>query len=231
MGIESERSFRHDDQHALGTAVLDLIQSRRSLREDFIDKPVPPEVIDEIVQSGIRAPSSKNAQPWRVHVLGRGARLANIADMVQFAKHAESYVPVDPTTGLSRGWESTVAESAQVLREVSVGLFVENRGSFSGGRQSLIGANALTGNGLEGYSFEMIGLGAMVENMWLAAHIRGLGGVFMGDVLVAEAEIQAELGFNGDLVGVLALGYTTQQPHKKILKADTVVYHNPDVDG
>ncbi|MBI1857065.1 nitroreductase family protein [Candidatus Saccharibacteria bacterium] len=229
MSIETERLLpRHDNPHQLGRAVLDLIQSRRSLREGFIDKPIPTEVIDEIIQSGLRAPSSKNAQPWRVHVLERGERLAGIADTVQFAKNARDYAPIDPATGQLRQWESTVAESAQVLRAVGVGLFVENRGAFSGGRQSVANANnSVRGNGIVGYSFEMIGLGAMVENMWLSAHAQGLGGVFMGDVLVAEEEIQAELAFSGDLVGVLALGYTDLQPFEKALKADTVVYHDP----
>ncbi len=84
---------------------------------------------------------------------------------------------------------------------------------------------------LTGYGFEMIGLGAMMQNMWLAARAQGLEGVFMGDVLVAEAAIQSRLGFRGDLVGVLALGYAFQQPpHPKEIKGE-VVYHPEKTEG
>jgi len=214
--------------HAIGRAVLDVIQSRRSLREEFTDEYVPTEAIDEVILSGATAPSSKNAQPWRLHVLERGQALNEIANAVQFAKEIDKFVPEDPATGLPREWGSTVAESAQVLREVGVGIFIENTGEFSNGRNSLLNSRCeATGSGLIGYGLEMIGLGAMIENMWLSAHALGLGGVFMGDILVAEEEIKQRLRFSGDLVGVLALGYTAMQPRPKILKPDSVVYHQP----
>lgn len=210
----------------VGKLVLDVIQTRRSIREGFIDKPVPNDVISAIIQSGLTAPSSKNAQPWRIHVVHRGEVLDEIADCVQEAKDAGRYTPIDPSTGKARQWASTVSESAQVIREVGVGLFVENVGPFSGGRRNVTGADeAFRSSAIAGYSFEMVGLGAMVQNMWLSAHAQGLGGVFMGDVGVAESEIQARLGFSGDLVGVLALGYTEQLPYDKQLRSDTVVFH------
>lgn len=216
----------------VGRLVLDVIQSRRSIREGFVDVPVPNDVITEIIRSGLTAPSSKNAQPWRIHVVHRGDVLDEIADHVQSAKDINRYTPIDPVTGLPRQWSSTVAESAQVLREVGVGLFVENIGAFSGGRQNVANAQeAFRNSAIAGYSFEMVGLGAMVQNMWLSAHAQGLGGVFMGDVGVAETSIQRQLGFTGDLVGVLALGYTDQPPYDKQLRADTVVFHTTGEEG
>jgi nitroreductase len=199
------------------------------VREGFTDEPIPEYVLGEVMRSGLTAPSSKNSQPWRIHVLERGKRLTGIADTVEFAKNGQEYAPIDPSSGLPRQWPSTVNESAQVLREVGVGLFIENEGPFSNGRRSVKEADDnIRENALAGYSFELIGLGAMVQNMWLSAHAQGLGGVFMGDILVAEEEIRIELGFKGDLVGVLALGYTVQEPYPKTLKADTVVYHAAD---
>jgi nitroreductase len=217
----------------VGKLVLDVIQTRRSIREGFIDQPITSDVVASIIQSGLTAPSSKNAQPWRIHVVHRSELLDSIASDVQNAKDAENYVPIDPTTGEKRQWSSTVAESARVLNEIGVGLFVENYGAFSGGRHNVV-ANSnpdLRRNAVTGYGLEVIGLGAMVQNMWLSAHAQGLGGVFMGDVGVAEKEIQERLGFSGDLVGVLALGYTEQLPYDKRLRADTVVFHNNGEEG
>ena len=46
----------------------ELVHTRRSVR-GYSDTPVPREVIDEIIQVALGAPSSMNTQPWHVHVL------------------------------------------------------------------------------------------------------------------------------------------------------------------
>lgn len=208
--------------------VISAICARRSAREGFTGQTVAAEVIDDIVRCGLSAPSSKNAQPWRIHVVSNRSILASLADSVQHAKDADCYVPIDPLTGRRRQeWQSTVAESAEVLRRVALALFVENRGAFSRGRRSVALADAGSReSAVLGYSLEMIGLGASIENMWLAAHAHGLSGVFMGDVLIAEDVIRATLEMEGDLTGVLALGYSTAgAPFEKRLADGLVVHH------
>ena len=44
------------------------MQGRRSIR-GFLDKPVPKELLEEIIALANRAPSSMNTQPWHLHVL------------------------------------------------------------------------------------------------------------------------------------------------------------------
>jgi Nitroreductase family len=80
---------------------------------------------------------------------------------------------------------------------------------FSNGRAGLISATrpALAGS-LVGFGLEMIGIGAAIENIWLAAEALGVRVAFMGDVVIAEDDIRATLGIAGDLVGVLALGFS-----------------------
>ena len=46
----------------------EAMQSRRSIR-GFQKKPVPRDVIEEIIALANRAPSSMNTQPWHLHVL------------------------------------------------------------------------------------------------------------------------------------------------------------------
>lgn len=46
----------------------DVVLSRGSVR-GFRKKPVPREVVDEVLELAKRAPSSMNSQPWHVHVL------------------------------------------------------------------------------------------------------------------------------------------------------------------
>ena len=44
--------------------MISAIYDRRSIRK-FLDKPISQEDIMDIIQSGAKAPSSKNRQPWR----------------------------------------------------------------------------------------------------------------------------------------------------------------------
>ena len=45
-----------------------VMQERRSIR-GFLDKPVPQELLEEVIALANRAPSSMNTQPWHLHVL------------------------------------------------------------------------------------------------------------------------------------------------------------------
>lgn len=196
------------------STVIQTILGRRSVRDGYISKSIPHDVIDRIVQCGLAAPSSKNAQPWRLHVVTDRTLLNRIADLVAGSAEREDYVPFDPETGRPRKeWTSTVLESANILRQVPTAIFIENRGVFSRGRTCLIQADrkALAAS-IVGYTFEILGIGTSLQNLWLAAIAEGLSAVFMGDVLIAETDIKTVLGFEEDLIGVLALGYAKPRP-------------------
>jgi nitroreductase len=206
--------------------MIEGILARRSIRSGFEPRTVPSQLVERIVSCALVAPSSKNAQPWRIHAVSSPALLAEFANAVAHAKGAESYVPLDPATGRSHGWRSTVVESAELLRQVPLGLFVENTGRFSRGRRTVAATSgSVLESALQAYGFELMGLGAAVQNMWLAAEASGLRGVFMGDVVIAEEAIGKRLRFDGDLVGVLALGYTSGEPTPKQLLSNRVVLH------
>ena len=49
--------------------VVDTILRRHSVREGFSRAPIPIEVLEDIIRCGLAAPSSKNARPWRFHVV------------------------------------------------------------------------------------------------------------------------------------------------------------------
>lgn len=189
--------------------VTEAILRRRSVRAGFSATPVAADVLEDIVRCGLAAPSSKNARPSRFHVVTDEGLLAELARAVEESQDIDTYVPFDPTTGQPwPDWASTVSESAAVLRSARVAIFVENSGAFSRGRHALVTAapEALAAS-ITGYMLEIIGVGAAIQNMWIAAVAHGLSGVFMGDVLIAESLIKERLGIDCDLAGVLILGY------------------------
>lgn len=82
-----------------------LVQSRRSVR-GFRNEPVPRAVIEAIIDSAKRAPSSMNTQPWHVHVLTGGPleqlRRRNMEEMVGGAKVKRDIVSHGEYQGVHR---------------------------------------------------------------------------------------------------------------------------------
>lgn len=52
----------------MSSPVLSAIRERRSIR-NFTGQPVAPEMLREIIQAGIQAPSGLNNQPWRFVII------------------------------------------------------------------------------------------------------------------------------------------------------------------
>jgi nitroreductase len=56
------------DIHLKAVSVSDAMFTRHSVRE-FTDKPVSQEVLEKIFGTALRAPSWKNSQPWKLHIV------------------------------------------------------------------------------------------------------------------------------------------------------------------
>jgi nitroreductase len=88
---------------------LDAIRSRRNVRR-YSAEPLPPDHLDQILDAGRRAPSSRNWQPWDFVVVTDRDRLVKLAGVWQHAGHvAESaatiaLVAAEPSDELHRDW-------------------------------------------------------------------------------------------------------------------------------
>ena len=206
-------------------AVLEAIKTRRSIRK-FREIPIPEELLKKVIDCGLRAPSSKNSQPWRFHVVRDKEMREKVADILLSNPQAKEDGPIDPKTGkLNPNFTPTVVESADVLKSAPVAIFIENHSPLVGGKKEVIGSPYVN-DAIFGLQFDLLGIGASVENMLLAAHSQGLGGVFMGDIVLEEDNIKKLFQMQGDLVGVVALGYPDQKDSwDKPLEKNRVVYH------
>lgn len=78
----------------------DAIRSRRNVRE-FADRPIGDEDLNQILEAGRRAPSSRNAQPWDFVVVTDRAQLTELAGVWRGGGHiahsAATIVIVLPT--------------------------------------------------------------------------------------------------------------------------------------
>lgn len=68
--------------------VLDAIFNRRSVR-DYLEKPVPGELIKKIIEAGVWAPSGLNNQPWRFAVVQDKNTKSQIAQPTRYRAIAE----------------------------------------------------------------------------------------------------------------------------------------------
>jgi nitroreductase len=87
----------------------DAIRSRRNVRR-YSAEPVPPDHLDQILDAGRRAPSSRNWQPWDFVVVTDRDRLTELARVWEYAGHvAESAATIallaaEPADQLHRDW-------------------------------------------------------------------------------------------------------------------------------
>lgn len=206
-------------------AVLETIMTRRSIRK-FKEAPVPDKLLEKVIECGLRAPSAKNSQPWRFHVVRDRETREKVAEFLLNNPDAREDGPIDPKTGKPNpNFTPTVVESANIVKSAPVAIFIENHSPVMGGRKGVIQSPHVD-EAIFGLQFELMGIGASVENMLLAAHSQGLGGVFMGDIVLEEDNIKKLLQMQGDLVGVVALGYPDQKElWDKPLEKNRVVYH------
>jgi nitroreductase len=71
---------------------LEAIHTRRSIRK-YQDRPVPRQVIDQLLAAAMQAPSARNQQPWEFVVVDDPAILAEVPNIVPNAGMA-SHAPV-----------------------------------------------------------------------------------------------------------------------------------------
>jgi nitroreductase len=66
---------------------IEAIRTRRSIRR-YLDKPVPEELVQKLLASGMQAPSARNQQPWQFVVIDDRAVLAKIPEIMPNAAMA-----------------------------------------------------------------------------------------------------------------------------------------------
>jgi nitroreductase len=171
---------------------MEAISSRRSIRR-FTDAPVPRALIGRVLDAAVLAPSAKNAQTWRFVVLQGAARLKLARLMAEGADWCESR---GTKTGSCRS-------SARVVEQAPATVVVFNAECEH-----------------EGVIFdhphynapEIQSIGAMIQNMLLAAEDLGLGTLWICDVLFAYPLIRDWLGRRDELVAAVSLGWADESP-------------------
>lgn len=168
---------------------LEAIAGRRSIRK-FKDRPVPRELIEQILAAAVLAPSGKNMQPWRFVVVEGEKRTEMVAILRDGIRKAKE-LGRDPG---SSEWSANVMEHAPVT------VFAFNSESTDdepGGAMDVVHVQSI---------------GGAIQTMLLAAHDLGLGTLWICDVFYAYNELRAWLGRTDQMIAAVSIGYADEAP-------------------
>lgn len=160
----------------------ECIRGRRSIRQ-FTAKPVPHDVLENIVETASYAPSWKHTQITR-YIAVEGALKDKIAD--------------ECTSAYAKNGE--IIKNAPLLIAVT---FIKNRSGFE--------RDGSFSTPKEG-GWQMFDAGIATEAFCLAAYEQGLGTVILGIFDEAKAASLLEVPEDRELVALIPVGYPAEEP-------------------
>lgn len=181
--------------------MLETIFNRRSIRK-YQETAVSKELIEQIIQAGIAAPSAKNRQPWKFVVVSGMAKEEMIA---AFERGMEREKGADALMPNFRQYISSARHTLSIMRKAPVTIFVMNTLALDL-QQPLTSEERI---------YELCNaqsIGAALENMTLAATELGLGSLWICDTYFAQQELMEFLNTDGDLIAAMTIGYADQSP-------------------
>ncbi|HIR93194.1 MAG TPA: nitroreductase [Candidatus Egerieimonas intestinavium] len=184
--------------------MISAIYDRRSIRK-FTDKPIAKQDITDIIQSGIKAPSSKNRQPWKYIVVQGNAKEEMLKVFRRGIEREENSSALLPQ---SRQHIAAAKYTVDIMAEAPTIVFVVNS----------LGKSILEELTPEERVYEICNIqsvSASIQNMLLAATEKGIGSLWICDIYFAYAELCQWLGDDGQLIAAIAFGYPNEFPKER----------------
>ena len=180
--------------------MLEAIYKRRSIRH-FLQKPIPQEDLNQILEAGMWAPSAKNRQPWKFIVVKGESKKTALALMEKGIERSEK------GEGVLAGAPELFTNARftlQCMKQAPVLVFIVN----PQGRP-------LTDNWTAAEKIHELSdvqaIGAAAENMALQATSMGIGSLWIGNIFFAYDELHDWLG-EGEMVMAMSFGYPNHNP-------------------
>lgn len=189
--------------------MISAINNRRSIRR-FLQTPIAKEDIMDIIQSGTKAPSAKNRQPWKYIIVQEKAKDEMIEIFRQGIAREENKTALLPQ---SKKHISAAKYTVDIITKAPVVIFAVNT----------LGKGLFTALTPEEHIYEICNIqsvAASIQNMLLTATEKGIGTLWICDIYFAYEELSKWLNTEGQLIAAIALGYPDEfpkeRPRKKI---------------
>ncbi len=180
------------------------ICNRRSIRK-FLGMPISEEDMTDIIQSGMKAPSSKNRQPWKYILVQGNAKEEMLKVFRRGIEREENESALLPE---SKQHIAAAKHTVDIMAEAPVIVFVLNT----------LGKNILEELTPEEHVYEICNIqsiSASIQNMLLTATEKGIGSLWICDIYFAYSELCQWLDSDGQLIAAVAFGYPDEFPKER----------------
>ena len=180
------------------------ICNRRSIRK-FLGMPISEEDMTDIIQSGMKAPSSKNRQPWKYILVQGNAKEEMLKVFRRGIEREENESALLPE---SKQHIAAAKHTVDIMAEAPVIVFVLNT----------LGKNILEELTPEEHVYEICNIqsiSASIQNMLLTATEKGIGSLWICDIYFAYSELCQWLDSDGQLIAAVAFGYPNEFPKER----------------
>jgi coenzyme F420-0:L-glutamate ligase / coenzyme F420-1:gamma-L-glutamate ligase len=169
--------------------LLTALCTRRSIRR-YLDRPVPPDLIDQLLDAATRAPSSHNSQPWRFAVITTLSVKVQLADRMGEHLRADRMRVADRVEEIDRDVARSRERITTAPAIVIVCMSIDNADQH----ERLMAIQSVA---------------ASIQNLLLAAHDAGLGACWMAAPLYCPDVIREVLQLPADweAQALITIGY------------------------
>lgn len=167
----------------------EAIEERRSIRK-YLDKPVPKELVEDLIECARLAPSAKNRQPWKF-VIVQGEMIIKISDMM-IEREEQSQTNSEMQIYKCK---SSVIQTAKIMKEAPILILVLKEYN-------------------EGWNIgDNLSIGGAIEHICLRATDLGLGSLWIRYIVYTQKEIAKLIGHEDmELISAISIGYPNQNP-------------------
>ena len=191
---------------------IEAIYKRKSTRT-FLTKKIDRNIVNEILQAGLQAPSPKNDQPWHFLVVEQREIRFEVARILEF--QLKEIKQNNDSLGISRPDILGAFESARVLREAPVFIFVYMDDEKCIGHDDSVEWKL---SARDSECTHVMAIGAAIQNILLAATEKGVDSLWIGDIFYAYNSLHEYLGVDGCMMALIALGYSRESTSKATRK-------------
>lgn len=166
----------------LKTTVQELIKYRRSVfPKNYIDKPIPKEILLELLKCAVQAPTHKLTQPWKFTVF-TGEGLIKLADELK-KQYKKSVSKDDYSKKKGESIREKVLQSGAVI------------------------AICLSESGKIPKWEELAAVASAVQNLALAASAEDIGSYWSSSKIIDDLNSFLNLSKNESCIGLFYMGY------------------------
>ena len=205
-------SNANNSNRPLDAAELEaLMRSRRSVRR-FKPEPIPPDIVDKLIEMAITAPSASNKQPWRFFIIEDPDIITRLATEVRQANQKiKNHIEPEFIGAYEKyGDYFTRFEKAPLL---IVPIFSELL-TLSHLLEGELPEPGRTNVETMEFNSGLVSVSLAIGNILLYAHALGLGASCMSGPMVALDKIKEilKIPVSWHMAAMIALGYPEETP-------------------